>query len=112
MNEILQNQQTSTVIIDGIRSIDEAQFFRSQLSDSFRLVAITATDEQRYKRAKQRKRADDSISNEEILERDEREKSWGLEQVIDEADITIDNNSSLESFREKIYTLLSKELIL
>jgi dephospho-CoA kinase len=112
VNEILQNQQTSIIVIDGIRSIEEAQFFRLHLSASFKLVAITAPDGQRHKRAKQRKRADDSIIDRDMQKRDERERGWGLEQVISEADITIDNGSSLKSFREKIHALFSDELIL
>ncbi len=112
VNQILRDKKESVIIIDGIRSIEEVQFFRSKLSTSFKLVAITTSDEQRHKRAKQRKRADDSASDKEIQERDDRERGWGLEQVIQEADILIDNDSTLESFHEKIYALFSDKLIL
>ena len=109
VKEILKNPQDSTIIIDGIRSIEEVQFFRSKLSDSFKVVAITAPDELRHKRAKKRNRIDDSLSDKDIQRRDERERGWGIEKVINEADIIIDNGFSLASFREKIHALFSNE---
>lgn len=100
---------SSIVVIDGIRSISEVTFFRSHLSDSFLLVAIIASDEIRHNRAKMRGRIDDSSDESFILKRDEREKEWGIEQVIDKADVTIRNESSLDEFQQKIINLFSKE---
>ncbi|MDG6218281.1 MAG: AAA family ATPase [Candidatus Thermoplasmatota archaeon] len=93
------------VVIDGIRSIEELNYLRTHLSDSFLLIAITSPDILRHERAKKRKREDDSIQDSDIQERDNREKQWGIETVMASADQTICNDSTLESFREKISTL-------
>jgi dephospho-CoA kinase len=97
------------VVIDGLRSIEELHYFREHLSDSFNLVAITAPDELRHKRAKNRKRADDSINHQDIIKRDKREKQWGIDQVISSADISICNDSSLDALRKKILDLFPNE---
>lgn len=102
---------SSIVVIDGIRSISEVNYFRRHLSDSFRLVAIIASDKIRHQRAKKRGRADDSGDDKSIKRRDNREIKWGIKQVINESDIKISNESSLASFREKITNLFSNELI-
>jgi len=102
---------SSIVVIDGIRSRSEVNYFRTHLSDSFRLVAIIASDEIRHQRAKKRGRVDDSSDNQSIKQRDNREIQWGIEQVINESDIKIRNESSLASFRKKIAILFSNEVI-
>jgi len=102
---------SSIVIIDGIRSISEVTYFRTHLSDSFRLVAIIASDKIRHQRAKKRGRVDDSSDDQSIQQRDSREKQWGIEQVINESDIKISNELSLESFQKKIANLFSNESI-
>lgn len=108
---IKQVTDSSIVVIDGIRSISEVIYFRAHLSDSFRLVAIIASDAIRHQRAKKRGRVDDSSDDQSIQQRDNREIQWGIDQVIDESDIKISNESSLASFRKKVANLFSEELI-
>jgi len=107
---ISELNQESVLVIDGIRSIEEVNYFRSHLSDSFKLVAITASDETRHKRAKMRDRADDSTSDVEIQMRDQREKKWGIDQVIESADCLISNESSLSLFQQKVNHLFSNKI--
>ena len=102
----------SLVVIDGIRSIEELNYLRMHLSDSFQLIAITAPDLLRHKRAKKRKRKDDSIQDIDIQKRDDREKQWGIETLITSADKTISNDSTLELFHKKISNLFSVEMML
>jgi len=102
VDAIRKNSDHNLVVIDGLRSTNELSYFRDHLSDSFSLVAITAPDDLRYKRAKKRKRADDSIKDQDLIDRDNREKQWGIDQVIASADISICNDSSLEQLRGKI----------
>lgn len=99
----------SFVVIDGIRSREEVTYFRSHLSDSFVLVAITAPTKLRHQRAKKRGRVDDSVDERKLKERDDREKKWGIEQVISAADFVISNKDSLEVFRKKVFGLFSDE---
>jgi len=98
------------IVIDGIRSGEEINRFRNELSNRFLLIAITATDEIRYKRAMARGRIDDSLDIKQIQERDKREEAWGLEEVIQNADIHIPNNEDLESFRKKIKQVFQNNL--
>ena len=94
------------VVIDGVRNIEEVEFFREKLGKDFMLVAIHASPETRYKRLMERKREDDSTTLEKIKERDERELRWGIGVVIALADVIIVNEGSLEEFREKVKNLL------
>ncbi len=107
VDAIKRMKDIKLVVIDGIRSTDELSYLRAQLSDSFHLVAITAPDRLRYERAKKRNREDDSSQDNDIKKRDERERRWGIEEVINAADETICNDSTLKSFHIKIYKLFS-----
>ena len=95
------------VVIDGIRNIEEVDFFREKLGKDFTLIAIHASPETRYRRLMERKREDDSTTLEKIKERDERELGWGIGVVIAMADVIITNDGSLHGFREKIKDTLS-----
>lgn len=97
----------SLVVIDGIRSIEELNYFRMHLSGSFQLIAITSPDLLRHERAKKRNRKDDSIHDIDIQKRDDREKQWGIETLIASADKIISNDSTLELFRKKINNFFS-----
>jgi len=107
VDAINQLKQVPFVVIDGIRSVEEVKYFRSHLSDSFYLVGIVAPTKLRHKRAKNRRRVDDSSDEEVLRKRDEREKKWGIDKVLDSADITVHNDSSLKAFHDEISKLFS-----
>lgn len=94
------------IVVDGIRNMDEVNYFKEQFGSDFRLVAIHTPLEVRFRRAKNRARSDDMDSIHELYIRDEREKSWGLEKAIEMADITLVNTNSLDTFHKKIKQLL------
>jgi len=96
------------VVIDGIRNIDEINHFKEQFGNDFMLVAIHTPLELRLERVKNRGRSDDMNSIGELIQRDEREKSWGLDKAIEMADVTIDNTASLEEFQSEIVKLFGK----
>jgi len=102
-------KNTDKIVIDGVRNIEEADFFKENLGKDFILVAVKVNDETRYKRAMKRRREDDSSDIEKIKERDRRELSWGLGKVINSADIVIENNNDLESFRNKIKEIFKEK---
>jgi len=95
-----------SIVIDGVRNIEEIDIFKKELGDNFILVAIQASDEKRYSRAMNRNREDDSKNIDKIKERDKRELSWGLDGLIATADIVIKNEKSLDVFRNKINNIL------
>lgn len=95
------------LVIDGVRNLEEIEYFKKELGSDFFVVAIDAPDELRRKRAIARGRTDDSKDLKDLEERDKREISWGLQKVIADADIVIPNNGSLEEFRKQVLILLN-----
>ena len=99
---------SSVVVVDGIRNLDEINYFKEQFGEDFKLITIHTPFEQRFERVKSRGRSDDMKSMEELKKRDEREKGWGLDKAIEKADITINNTGTIEKFRSEIEKLLGK----
>jgi dephospho-CoA kinase len=95
-----------SLVIDGIRNVEEIEAFKSQLGEDFVVVAVEVPDEIRYKRAMGRRREDDSLDLDKIKERDERERGWGLDAVIASADIIIANDGTIQDFQDKIIEIL------
>jgi dephospho-CoA kinase len=95
-------------VIDGIRNIDEVNYFKSQFGSDFKLIAIHSPFEVRFERVKKRARSDDTVNIDELKKRDEREKGWGLDKAIEKADIVIMNTGPIEKFQKQIKELLAK----
>ncbi len=96
------------LVIDGVRNMEEIEYFKKELGLDFFVVAIDAPDDLRRKRAIVRGRTDDSKDLKGLEERDKREISWGLQKVIADADIVIPNNGSLDQFRKQVLTVFNK----
>ncbi len=116
------------VVIDGLRSKAEADFFRAN-ADEFHLVEIIAPAEARIKWIVSRGRPDDpgargerdskivascedgSADTAGALERREcRELGWGMYEAMRAADLRLKNEGDLDEFRTSVQKLL-KELI-
>lgn len=95
------------VVIDGVRNVEEAVFFRS-VFDDFKLVAVDAPFEQRCERLIKRGRSDAPQTAEDCKRRDERELSWGLGKLIEKADLKIENTGTLEEFRTSFREIFDK----
>ena len=95
------------LVIDGVRNMEEIEFFKQKLGMDFLVIAIDAPDALRRKRAIERGRTDDSKDLRDLEERDRREISWGLQKVIADADIIIPNNGSLDEFRKKVISVFT-----
>lgn len=95
-------------IIDGVRNMEEIEYFKKELGLGFLVIAIDASDKLRRKRAIDRGRTDDSKDLKDLEERDKREIRWGLQKVIADADIIIPNNGSLDQFKKQVLTVLNK----
>jgi dephospho-CoA kinase len=96
------------LVIDGVRNVEEIEYFKQELGMDFLIIAIDAPDELRRKRAISRGRTDDSKNLKDLEERDKREIRWGLQKVIADADIVIPNNGSLEDFKKQVLTVFKK----
>jgi len=93
-------------VIDGIRNMEEVEKFREKIGELI-LVAIHASPPTRYERIRKRKRYGNDMSIEKFKEREKKELSWGLGNVIAMADIVIINEGILEEFKEKVRKILS-----
>jgi len=96
----------SLVLIDGLRGTAEYSVFKSTWGERFQSVAIHTDKDIRFERMMARGRSEDGgIATFEA--RDEREKGWGLEDLIDDADVLIENNDDLVQFQNQIRTWLA-----
>ena len=94
------------IVIDGIRSLDEVNYFKKIFGKDLIIIAITASDDIRRQRALNRNRIDDTNDFKEIKKRDERERKWGLPLVIENADYIIRNEDNIKSFQREVRKLL------
>jgi dephospho-CoA kinase len=93
------------VLIDGIRGDAEVALFRKTFP-GFILVSIDSSFDNRLLRIAARARSDDFTSAESLRNRDEREQGWGLSKAMQEADIHIRNEGTLEAFSREVDSLL------
>jgi len=102
-------EETDTVLVDGIRGQAEVERFREAFGEDFLLVSIVAPLATRVERVKDRDRdPTGQITEQEIRRRDERERSYGMDQAIDNAAVAIENDESLAAFEDRIRTLLTE----
>jgi dephospho-CoA kinase len=96
----ISDLKSKTVMVEGLRSIDELE----SLMDNFKviLLAIHANPKQRFQRLIDRARGDDPKTMDEFNARDSRELSLGVGSVIALADYLIINDSTLDSFQQKL----------
>ena len=111
------------VVVDGLRSMAEADFFRAH-AEVFRLVEVYAPAEARLKWLAARGRPDDPGSSAKddgnvittcssrdsraaaLKERESREVGWGMCEAIKAADMSLKNDRSLDEFRQNVVALL------
>jgi dephospho-CoA kinase len=93
------------VMVDGIRSVAEAEAFRK--AGDFLLVAIHASRQRRFHLLKERGRSDDPILWDAFISRDERELGIGLGRAIALADEVVSNeHSTPEDLGRTVVTLV------
>ncbi|MFB6155569.1 MAG: AAA family ATPase [Haloferacaceae archaeon] len=99
--------ESDVVLVDGLRSPAEVDRFEEAFGDEFLLVGVEAPFEVRRARVAERGRdADDEEGGESLRERDERERGFGVDDVLERADVTVENVGSLESYRERVREIL------
>jgi dephospho-CoA kinase len=100
---------SNRIIIDGLRNQEELDYFKSVEGHVF-VVAIFANRATRLSRILRRNRPDDIKSMEELVERDNRELSWGIAKAIVLSDFLVVNDTTLDHFREQSRKLLHEVL--
>ncbi|QLG28204.1 flagellar hook-basal body complex protein FliE [Halorarum halophilum] len=110
VREAASRAGADAVLVDGLRSMVELARFREAFGESFLLVAITAPFDLRAERLGARGRDDSDLDVEALRKREERELDFGMGEVIDAADVTIDNTGTLEAFRRHARDLLVEDI--
>lgn len=101
----IEGSQKNVVAVDGIRSLHEVRKFRRYFPN-FTLVAIHSSPETRFRRLFRRQRCDDPKGWDTFLERDLRELSVGLGNVMAIADYMIVNEGTRIEFEQKARKVL------
>ena len=94
-------EENQIVLIEGLRGTAEREVFSNHWGENFLVVAVTASLELRFQRVQSRGRSEDGELD-DLLARDEREKGWGLGQIIEEADKKFPNEAGLEELQELV----------
>ena len=91
LKESIKASTHEIIIIDGIRSIHEINVLKE--TGNLKLLAVEASSNTRFNFLSERKRSDDPLTREKFEERDNREISVGLQEIIKLADESIENNN-------------------
>ncbi len=101
-------ETNDTVVVDGIRSDTEVERFKDRFGEQFRLVCIDTPFETRRERLDLRGRdAGGDEGGETLADRDAREREFGMDAAMDQADVTVENTGTLADFRDQITAILS-----
>ncbi len=95
------------LLVDGLRSNEEADYLRSKLGEGFLVLAVHSSPDVRFERLRKRGRSDSPMTRADFDERDRRELSWGMGDVISSADIMLMNDDDLESFKDRVSRTLN-----
>ena len=93
------------IVVDGIRSPHEVEEFKRHFP-RFTLIAIHTSPETRFQRLFKRRRSDDPKGWETFVERDLRELSVGLGDVIAMADYMVVNEGTQNQLKRQIRKVL------
>lgn len=97
--ELIKELNAEIIFIDGVRSLFEVNAFRRFWK--FPIIAIIVDEEKRFNLLFERGRSDDPKCLKDLKERDKREIEFGLDKVLENADYTILNNSTIEELKKK-----------
>ena len=101
-----KNIESEVVFVDGLRSPDELSVFRNNFN-AVKVLYVDASISTRLERLQDRDRdGEGRFSKEDLKERDSREEDWGLSNIKEYADYTIENESSLVEFHNNIQSIL------
>ncbi len=95
-------------LIDGLRSPTEVEAFNSAFGEEFLLVSIEAPFELRAERLADRGRDASDTDLETLRTRDERELALGIGDVMQSAELTVDNSGGIESFHASVNRLFEE----
>lgn len=99
-------EQHEVILVDGVRSDSEVAKFKQAFED-FVLVSIEVPFELRLERLSDRGRDATDTTAEALESRDQREREFGMDEAMEQADIRITNTGTLEDFQNQIREILN-----
>ncbi|MFB6302660.1 MAG: AAA family ATPase [Haloferacaceae archaeon] len=102
----LADTDADAVLVDGLRSPAEVDRFEAAFGDDFVIVSVEAPFETRLERLADRARDVSDADREALRAREARERGFGMDDVMADADVRIENTGSLETFRDRVRRLL------
>lgn len=99
---------SNVVLVDGLRSMVELEAFEDAFGENFLLLSVEAPFEVRAERLGDRGRDDSDLDREDLKVREERELGFGMGEVMEHADVVVENTNSLDAFREQVRELLEE----
>jgi dephospho-CoA kinase len=103
----IESQPSRKILVDGLRSLQEVDAFKAYFS-KFSLLAVHSPPETRFHRLFNRHRSDDPTVWEVFHERDTRELSVGVGNVIAMAERLVVNDNSVSQFKAKVKENLAR----
>jgi len=103
----IQERTNPKVLVDGLRSLNEADIFKENFQ-KFSLIAIHSSPDTRFQRLARRGRSDDTSNWQIFNDRDMRELGVGLGNVIAMAEQMVINDRSAEQAKVKIKESLGR----
>ncbi|MFP3215024.1 MAG: AAA family ATPase [Candidatus Micrarchaeota archaeon] len=98
-------KKKGNIVIVGLRGVGEIRYFRKRMKQ-FYVIALVAPKSLRYKRLRARGRDDDPKNIKEFEFREAKEKRYGIEGAIRNADFIISNTSSVKQLKRDLDSLL------
>ena len=105
----IKASDSPVVVVDGVRSMHEVGEYKKEFP-KFKMIAVDASPRTRFERLLKRNRSDDPEDWETFVERDERELSVGIGDVIESADYAFLNDGTKRQFRKSLKQLLMREI--
>jgi dephospho-CoA kinase len=103
--EKIKSNNLENVVVDGFRSLEEAQCFKDNF-EKFYLIFVDTDETTRFER---RNKEDPEADIESFIERDKIDiNEKGLGRVIDLADFKVDNNEDIGSLFKQVEKILEK----
>jgi len=106
----LTELESEVCLLDGVRSLDEVNYFRKRARIELIVVAIHASPRTRFERLRKRGRPDDPRDWSDFERRDLVELGWGLGNVIALADYMIVNEGSLDQLERSCIEVAKRVL--
>lgn len=100
----IKNSEKDTVVIDGVRTVEELSYFNEEYGNDFKMIAVVASPHLRKKREEKRKRFDET----KFEIRDKEELKIGVGEIIALSNYYIHGNRDKEGVKKEAGAVFKK----